>query len=120
MVFLPGTAVATIFAMPIFDWKARWWNIYADFDPQSSQDISSSSTGESSTDPGPGPVLSGYFWIYLAVSLFLTLVSIFLFFFYLADWKLEVNPFRSTWSAVKSLYRRVAGVKVGDGAKLGA
>lgn len=114
MVYLPSTTVATIFAMPIFDWKARWWNFYGAFVAQLSTD-ESSSTNQTSTDPGPKPVLSGYFWIYLAVSLFLTFLTVIICFFYISDWNPVINFFSSIWTAMNRVYVKIKTPTVGGG-----
>lgn len=117
MIFLPGSVVATIFSMPIFDWKARWWDMYLNYVPQSSMDIDSSSTGTSPLDPGPGAVLSGYFWIYLGLTLFLTAICVLSFSIYFGNWKLTsvLYPFRATWEEMKWLYRHLKPHDVSNG-----
>ncbi|KAK4208482.1 hypothetical protein QBC37DRAFT_296570, partial [Rhypophila decipiens] len=72
MIYLPRTSVVTIMAMPIFDWKARWLDFYLHFSPQSSEDSPSANV----SNPDSTTVLSGYFWIYLAVSIFVTILTV--------------------------------------------
>lgn len=104
MIYLPSSTVATIFAMPIFDWQARWWDIHAIFEAQASADSASPSENQTAGDPGPAAVLSGYFWIYFSVSLFLTFLTVAICFFYISDWAPVINFFSSIWTAMKSLY----------------
>ncbi|CAP61643.1 uncharacterized protein PODANS_0_450 [Podospora anserina S mat+] len=64
MLYLPITAVATIFAMPVFDFQNERRDIY----------FRKAETGEDSDQP---PVLSSYFWVYLIVSVVLTGFTVF-------------------------------------------
>ncbi|KAK0701526.1 hypothetical protein B0T21DRAFT_378826 [Apiosordaria backusii] len=60
MLYLPITTVATIFAMPVFDFANDWRDIYF-----------------RKTDADKPPVLSSYFWVYLIVSITLTGFTVF-------------------------------------------
>ncbi|KAK4229319.1 hypothetical protein QBC38DRAFT_359741, partial [Podospora fimiseda] len=64
MLYLPMTSVANIFAMPIFGFQNKWLDIYFK--------LANTKSDSDNNTPGPPPVLSGYFWIYLAVSISLT------------------------------------------------
>lgn len=72
-VYLPTTAVATIFAMPIFGWTNDWrdWR----YGPV----IKSSGGGDSgdsgAADQSGQPVFSGYFWIWLACAFGLSVIT---------------------------------------------
>ncbi|KAK3316612.1 hypothetical protein B0H66DRAFT_534861 [Apodospora peruviana] len=73
VLFLPATLMAlltncvkTIFAMPIFDWKAIWVDFRWHDVPSNSSSSGSDTSAGDSTDSGV--VFSGYFWIYLAVT----------------------------------------------------
>ncbi|RSM15725.1 hypothetical protein CDV31_004824 [Fusarium ambrosium] len=75
MAYLPITALATIFAMPVFDFKASW----RDMDNQPSNwSESSGSDGPNSDSPSSSspPVMSIYFTYWLVASLVLTLLTI--------------------------------------------
>lgn len=72
MLYLPATSLATIFAMPVFDWQNRWMNVQF-------RDVPSGGNG----DAGGGedsrrssPVFSAYFWIYLLFSVAFTSVTL--------------------------------------------
>ncbi|KAK4200769.1 hypothetical protein QBC40DRAFT_306475 [Triangularia verruculosa] len=65
MLYLPITAVATIFAMPVFEFQNDWRDIYF------------RETADSGPDAGKQPVLSSYFWVYLVVSVTLTAFTVF-------------------------------------------
>ncbi|KAL8372533.1 hypothetical protein RB595_002050 [Gaeumannomyces hyphopodioides] len=58
MLYLPMTAVATIFSMPIFAFQNDWRDL------------------RFAAAPDTGPVVSGYFWVFLAVALTATLLTI--------------------------------------------
>ncbi|KAK0717826.1 hypothetical protein B0T26DRAFT_751839 [Lasiosphaeria miniovina] len=72
MLYLPMTSVATVFAMPVFNFGNHWvdarWNL------TSSQSSSSGGAGSGGSDSPP--VFSGYFWTYLAATITLTLITI--------------------------------------------
>ncbi|KAM7208135.1 hypothetical protein V8F20_001415 [Naviculisporaceae sp. PSN 640] len=96
MIYLPITSLATIFAMPIFDWKARWLDFYMTFVPSSSlNDSAGSGSGDAArgraadtTDPGATAVLSGYFWIYLGISLVTTMLTVAGYMLYAWNWRI--------------------------------
>ncbi|KAK0615642.1 hypothetical protein B0T17DRAFT_538680 [Bombardia bombarda] len=69
LIYLPTTAVATVFATPVFDFSNYWYDLH--WNPPAN-----SSSSSSSDDSSDKPVLSGYFWIYLALSLGLTFVTV--------------------------------------------
>ncbi|KAK4159325.1 hypothetical protein QBC43DRAFT_222337 [Cladorrhinum sp. PSN259] len=72
MLYLPMTSVATIFAMPIFGFQNKWLDIYFNLAKKKSD---SELGSDHLSNDGPAsslPVLSGYFWIYLAISTTLT------------------------------------------------
>ncbi|KAK3361259.1 hypothetical protein B0T24DRAFT_725010 [Lasiosphaeria ovina] len=71
MLYLPMTSVATVFAMPVFNFGNRW--VDARWNPTSGQSSSSDGGGSGGSD---NPVFSGYFWTYLAATIFLTLITI--------------------------------------------
>ncbi|KAI0108201.1 hypothetical protein F4814DRAFT_441751 [Daldinia grandis] len=82
MIYLPLTTMATIFAMPIFQWSNDWrdWR-YQPVDSENS----------SSANPGPGgsggaarqPVVSGYIWLYVSISIGLSFITFLGFRFYI-------------------------------------
>ncbi|KAK0615663.1 hypothetical protein B0T17DRAFT_510246 [Bombardia bombarda] len=76
LLYLPMTTVATVFAMPIFDFKANWWDLH--FNPANSSDTTLNSIGSDSgpMQGPPPPIISGYFWIYLGISGFLTIATL--------------------------------------------
>jgi len=64
--------------MPVFEFHNRWVNLRFD-SADTETDTASSNDGPSLSKEGQildTPVLSGYFWIYLALSIFLTAVTI--------------------------------------------
>ncbi|OTA98249.1 hypothetical protein M426DRAFT_326134 [Hypoxylon sp. CI-4A] len=75
MIYLPLTTMATIFAMPIFQWSNDWrdWR----YRPVDSGNTSSGSDPGGSADGTQPPVVSGYIWIYLAISIGLTFTTFF-------------------------------------------
>ncbi|PMD48055.1 hypothetical protein L207DRAFT_559805 [Hyaloscypha variabilis F] len=75
MLYLPMTAVATIFSMPVFQFTYDWrdWRFYQ---------VNNSNT---TTSPEP-PVFSGYFWIYFGISISFTLITI------LGWWRFTESP----------------------------
>ncbi|KAI0849269.1 hypothetical protein F5Y00DRAFT_261739 [Daldinia vernicosa] len=82
MVYLPLTTMATIFAMPIFQWSNDW----RDWRYRPVDNGNSSSSGPSSGAPGgtmAPPVVSGYIWIYISISIGLTMVTFLVFRFYM-------------------------------------
>ncbi|KAH9994057.1 hypothetical protein F4779DRAFT_637101 [Xylariaceae sp. FL0662B] len=86
MVYLPMTAMATIFAMPIFQWTNDWrdWR----YQPVASGNASSS-TSDTNTDDSP--VVSGYIWIYIGIAAGLTIVTFVSFFLYISK-EIYNNP----------------------------
>ncbi|KAI0387447.1 hypothetical protein F5Y04DRAFT_240201 [Hypomontagnella monticulosa] len=76
MVYLPLTTMATIFAMPIFQWSNDWrdWRYH----PVDSGNTSDSNSQDASDGELP-PVVSGYIWIYLSISVSLTIITYFSF-----------------------------------------
>ncbi|KAH9897538.1 hypothetical protein F4778DRAFT_239029 [Xylariomycetidae sp. FL2044] len=74
MLYLPMTTTATIFAMPIFQWSNDWrdWR----YQPVNKGNMSSSSDNNNNGSTEGLPVFSGYFWIYLSISLGFTLMTI--------------------------------------------
>ncbi|KAK3356675.1 hypothetical protein B0T25DRAFT_137765 [Lasiosphaeria hispida] len=80
MCYLPTTSVATIFAMPVFDFKNRWWN--ERFRDGSSNSNTNPDTPDLSLMNPPPPVLSGYFWIYLIISALLTVGTLYSWYIY--------------------------------------
>ncbi|KAK4043932.1 hypothetical protein C8A01DRAFT_43289 [Parachaetomium inaequale] len=75
MLYLPITTVATIFAMPVFDFANEWRDIY--FRETGNEPDASNQDSDARGAGSPKPVLSFYFWIYLIVSVSLTAVTIF-------------------------------------------
>ncbi|GAB1312325.1 Cora-domain-containing protein [Madurella fahalii] len=69
MLYLPITAMATIFATPVFDFKNDWQDIRLNHLGPSDSDQSSS--GDQNL-----PVVSGYFWWYFLSSALLILVTL--------------------------------------------
>ncbi|EHA57671.1 hypothetical protein MGG_05423 [Pyricularia oryzae 70-15] len=65
LLYLPISAVAAIFAMPIFKFENDWRDIYLRPVPRSKDDEVS----------GGMPVVSGYIWYYVVISLVLTCVT---------------------------------------------
>ncbi|KAI8957389.1 hypothetical protein F5Y11DRAFT_339808 [Daldinia sp. FL1419] len=80
MVYLPLTTMATIFAMPIFQWSNDWrdWR----YRPVDSGNASSSGPGSSASNGAP-PVVSGYIWVYISISIGLTIATFLGFRFYM-------------------------------------
>ncbi|GAB1311264.1 hypothetical protein MFIFM68171_01474 [Madurella fahalii] len=74
MLYLPMTSVATIFAMPIFNFQNDWkdWR----YQPVPAADPSADPAPQDGSTEAHAPVFSGYFWIYLAFSIGLTFVTI--------------------------------------------
>lgn len=77
-VYLPTTAVATIFAMPIFGWTNDWrnWRYHP-----TTKGSSSSSADLGAVDQSDQPVVSGYVWIWLAFSVGLSILTFSVFYF---------------------------------------
>ncbi|KAH7333217.1 hypothetical protein BKA65DRAFT_41432 [Rhexocercosporidium sp. MPI-PUGE-AT-0058] len=72
MLYLPMTTIATIFAMPVFQFPNDWKNWR-----YQSVHTGGSSRSNSTTNNSPDlPVLSGYFWIYAGISIAFTLFTI--------------------------------------------
>ncbi|KAI0593287.1 hypothetical protein F4775DRAFT_578469 [Biscogniauxia sp. FL1348] len=82
MIYLPLTTMATIFAMPIFQWSNDWrdWRYLPVDDGNGSSTTSDPSSPNDTMSP---PVVSGYVWIYLSISIGLTLITYFGFRFYI-------------------------------------
>jgi len=82
-IFLPTSTVAIIFTMPIFQFPNDWRNWQ--YHKVSMDDSSQAGTGNSSSNVETGgthpPVFSGYFWIYLGISIALTFVVLQLVFY---------------------------------------
>ncbi|KAK0721038.1 hypothetical protein B0H67DRAFT_578003 [Lasiosphaeris hirsuta] len=83
MLYLPTTLVATIFAMPVFDFSHRWMDEKFRYMPEDSSDgpsnSNSSDTSVSQSAQAPhhdSPVFSAYFWWYLLVSVGLTVITL--------------------------------------------
>ncbi|RMJ13906.1 hypothetical protein CDV36_006436 [Fusarium kuroshium] len=75
MAYLPITALATIFALPVFDFKARWRDMYnqpANWS-ESSGDDNPDTGSPSSSSP---PIMSIYFTYWISTSLVLTWLTI--------------------------------------------
>lgn len=77
-VYLPTTAVATIFAMPVFGWTNDWRNWRYRPTTKSS---SGSSADLGTADQSDQPVVSGYIWIWLAFSAGLSILTFSVFYF---------------------------------------
>ncbi|KAK4191059.1 hypothetical protein QBC35DRAFT_538948 [Podospora australis] len=75
LVGAPVYPKVTIFAMPVFDFKNHWWDWRFQMTKESNG-TSSADGGKQDEKAGPQPVLSGHFWIYLGISLVLTLVTL--------------------------------------------
>ncbi|KAL2186976.1 hypothetical protein L209DRAFT_752796 [Thermothelomyces heterothallicus CBS 203.75] len=75
MLYLPITTVATIFAMPVFDFSNDWRDVR--FRETGSEPAESTSEPKSQGMEKSKPVLSFYFWIYLIISVSLTAVTVF-------------------------------------------
>lgn len=77
-VYLPTTAVATIFAMPIFGWTNNWrnWRYHP-----TTKSNSGSSADLGTADQSDQPVVSGYIWIWLAFSAGLSILTFSVFYF---------------------------------------
>ncbi|KAK0708481.1 hypothetical protein B0H67DRAFT_648540 [Lasiosphaeris hirsuta] len=74
MLYLPMTTVATILAMPVFQFANDWrdWR----YRPAENDNSGSAPSNNSSGTVAPVPVISGYLWIYVAFSTGLTLLTI--------------------------------------------
>ncbi|GAB1313737.1 hypothetical protein MFIFM68171_03947 [Madurella fahalii] len=96
MVYLPATSLATIFAMPVFDFRNEWWNMHFKVEP-SGNGTSSGLEGNDRFPSPSGPVLSGYFWIYLILSISLSGITWFLYQWWIKD---DQNPPSSLWRIV--------------------
>ncbi|KAI1465919.1 uncharacterized protein F4812DRAFT_460898 [Daldinia caldariorum] len=70
MIYLPLSTTATIFSMPIFQWSNDWRDSL--YRPVDSGDTSN--TGGSGGTPG-SPVVSGYIWLYISITICLTVVT---------------------------------------------
>ncbi|TLD19298.1 hypothetical protein PspLS_09849 [Pyricularia sp. CBS 133598] len=65
ILYLPISAIAAIFAMPIFKFENDWRDIYMRSVPQPKDDEASSGI----------PVVSGYIWYYVVISMVLTCIT---------------------------------------------
>ncbi|KAK0701525.1 hypothetical protein B0T21DRAFT_378822 [Apiosordaria backusii] len=75
MVYLPMTAVSTIFATPVFKFEYDWIDYRGHHHPQTS---SGTEGGNSSTEPKL-EVLSVYFWPYLGLSILMTIITVYIY-----------------------------------------
>ncbi|KAK4200766.1 hypothetical protein QBC40DRAFT_279401 [Triangularia verruculosa] len=71
MIYLPITAVSTIFATPVFKFENRWGDVWWNFRGPPKED-------DKAADDDI-PVLSGYFWIYIILGLGFTIVTLLFF-----------------------------------------
>ncbi|KAK4175150.1 hypothetical protein QBC36DRAFT_312267 [Triangularia setosa] len=72
MLYLPMTSIATIFAMPVFDFQNYWWDMrFGGPPPDSPNSESNSKTAEPGVE-----VASGYFTLYLIISFVLTVATL--------------------------------------------
>lgn len=73
-VYLPTTAVATIFAMPIFGWTNDWRDLR--LSPVTKSSVGGGGSGDSgAADQSDQPVVSGYVWVWLAFSAGLSVIT---------------------------------------------
>ncbi|KAK0712057.1 hypothetical protein B0H67DRAFT_669833 [Lasiosphaeris hirsuta] len=75
MLYLPITLVATIFAMPVFDFKNHWTDARLRYAPSDGPNPNSSNSSQAQQTP-EAPVVSGYFWWYLIASVSLTVLTV--------------------------------------------
>ncbi|PSN62091.1 hypothetical protein BS50DRAFT_680375 [Corynespora cassiicola Philippines] len=75
MLYLPMTTTATIFAMPVFQFPNKWRDERFNVVRTGNVTSGSASPAFSNIDSDL-PVFSGYFWIYLAISMLLSLATI--------------------------------------------
>ncbi|KAI0439417.1 hypothetical protein F4803DRAFT_568561 [Xylaria telfairii] len=69
LVYLPITGVATILAMPIFGWTNDWKNLKFQSVGANDQPNGTSPDSGPANSTGTGlPVVSGYIWVYIAIS----------------------------------------------------
>ncbi|KAK3995725.1 hypothetical protein QBC44DRAFT_319284 [Cladorrhinum sp. PSN332] len=110
MLYLPMTSVATIFAMPAFQFQNRWWNMAFKDRPSSSTTSPSDDNNGSDNFPGsPGEVVSGYLTIYLVLSTVLTGLTIAFYFCYTRE-KPEPPPVHVSQVEDKRVYN-IRGVR---------
>ncbi|KAI5917006.1 hypothetical protein F4810DRAFT_95775 [Camillea tinctor] len=81
MIYLPLSAIATIFAMPIFQWSNDWRDLL--YRPVHSGNTPSDSNLESSSNTTKSPVVSGYLYIYIGISALFTSATLIGFNFYM-------------------------------------
>ncbi|KAK0701528.1 hypothetical protein B0T21DRAFT_378831 [Apiosordaria backusii] len=72
MLYLPMTSIATIFAMPVFEFQNYWWDMGFHRPPP---DTPKSGSDGKNAEAG-GEVASGYFTLYLIISILLTVVTL--------------------------------------------
>ncbi|KAI2603725.1 hypothetical protein GGR54DRAFT_622107 [Hypoxylon sp. NC1633] len=129
MIYLPVTTMATIFAMPIFQWSNDWrdWR----YRPVDDGNQSSDGSQEDPSNATMVPVVSGYIWLYISISTILTLVTIFGFRFYMSfknspspaspppslDGQRSSSPLSKVKEYFKSLRDRVPDAESGIGKK---
>ncbi|KAK3359648.1 hypothetical protein B0T25DRAFT_533500 [Lasiosphaeria hispida] len=92
MLYLPISLVATIFAMPVFDFSHRWMDEKFRYVPEDSDtsdgpsNLPDTSGSQSAQAPHhDSPVFSAYFWWYLVVSVGLTLITLGLWYWRIRD-----------------------------------
>ncbi|KAI0484501.1 hypothetical protein GGR56DRAFT_614079 [Xylariaceae sp. FL0804] len=94
--YLPATIIATLFAMPVFDFKADW------------RDIHNRPTGDN--QDGEGPVVSVYLWWYLLATAILTVFTLAFYwsatqgFRVIPDW--ATMPYRNIIPRISELWKR--------------
>ncbi|KAI1853179.1 hypothetical protein JX266_001885 [Neoarthrinium moseri] len=82
LIYLPMTAIATIFAMPIFKWENDWKDIRLQ---SIRQDKLNSTDAYSGEDEVQLPVVSGYIWVYLIIGVSSTVITFVVFTWHLRD-----------------------------------
>ncbi|KAK4162971.1 hypothetical protein QBC43DRAFT_290515 [Cladorrhinum sp. PSN259] len=95
MLYLPMTSIATIFAMPAFQFQNRWWDMAFRYSPPHTNGTSPSGNSNGGNGKSRDDIASGYFTIYLFVSAFFTYATLRFHFWY----TLELQPpfFSGTW-----------------------
>ncbi|KAI0378602.1 hypothetical protein F5Y04DRAFT_147880 [Hypomontagnella monticulosa] len=82
MIYLPATTMATILAIPIFKFEADWRDIFGHPAPAGNDDNSNgsssatSSASLASSSDSTVPVVSFYLWVYIAMSVGLTWLTV--------------------------------------------
>src|SRR5262249_17001528 len=84
--------------MPVFNFGYDWMSV--SFAPMNSSSSATANSSESSTSAHPRyPVFSGYFWIYLSISIGLTFITVFGWYWYTNlrpeggyDWYTNLRP----------------------------